>query len=259
MSIVGTTFRYDGIPSQPMGLFFGCINTSPGDTPLGGEWEYTKFRNAHNSVTTIVDSDLSENLEFSAEVISEAPLSPLQQRRICRWLFDRPNYRELRIQSPEYYGLHFDCILKKAQPILVGGNCFGYQFDVECNAPWAWEDSQYLTYRPKSGEEICIQNSSDNPDYTKPSIKLVTGSAEGIIRIINQTDNNQTVQFDPAPKNCTIVLDELGQVSSPKGSLNLQGYNGGLLRLLPGENTLRIYGELTEFSLSYQNARRVAI
>lgn len=259
MPIGENFFKYDGVSSAEFSksLRFVYVDTNSDDVAIEGSREYTKIKLSGEEQFRIVDSTLNEPYEFEAEIISDDPLSPTQTRLISNWLFYQLNYKPLEFFDEEYQGLVFYCILTDPTVIRDGLGVRGFKFKVETNSSCAWETEKIALYQ-RNLNSIIFNNTSDSHKLMIPAYQFTIGDDGGTIQIHNETLNIVTEFKDLKPSEC-VYVDKFGQIESSLKINRYQNYNKKKLKLKPGENKISITGDVIQFSIKYQNMRRVII
>jgi len=281
MAFYAANFAYDGKMSSDYGL----IITSEGS----GEGE-----NAGASVTLHVQEiyrrpkpyllgvQQSPVLEIPVKINVSGELSAMEDSAISSWLFGSMGYKKLQILQPDMQYVYFNCIFKDKSTIRVGNIIRGYTATIVCDGPFAWESAQRTFYKDynsaNSGiglvtDEIVIVNSSDNADYTFPSLSFSTNNGQTpYLQIINTTDSASRAFFlSPIESGGPYSIDNDLQIISSgdynmfpafvhyneDGTINNDtSYNW--LRLVKGKNILNISGYIRDLTISFRCARKIS-
>lgn len=257
----GLYFLYDGQFSGNYGLQIMTINkksTEAVDAGSGIEiFADSVYRNP-----TKFQYGVSQNqvLTFQMEILSEKPLSAIVRSKIQKWLFGRMSPCKLQIVQPDLQSVYFNCYLTSQQLQYIGSDCYGFNFTVECDAPWAWQLQKTYT-RTNSTGTWKFYNDSDNTDYTYPIIEFKANSSfitSGFLSIINQSDGNREFRVDNLYANEVIAIDCNKQtITSSRGRLMSENFNKKFFRLVSGMNVLTLSGECSYIKIKYSNARKV--
>lgn len=262
MSMSGFPFKFDGIMSNQYGLIIANIKTDFSETKLDGKITYATTNILSTNKFYSNGRTITDPLTFDIEIVSKESnvgFSELQLRSITKWLFTRIGYHKLEIMSKDYAGLYFNCLLTDPEPKNAGVGGFGYKFTVICDAPWAWENPKTYTYNFTTlPSTINFINNSDYEDYLVPKKVVVTAnSTGGAISIVNQENDNSSIQFTSLSANESITIDEFGQVTSSTGNLMYSKWNGTRFKFVNKDNHLYVTGNVSKIEITYQNARRI--
>ena len=274
MAFYAQDFIYDDIPSA----FYGITITSEGN----GEISSVGAGNISLMTQSIFRRPKPFFYGVQQTPVLVIPVSfklpndmdAYQESAISKWLFGQQEYRKLRIVQPDMQTIYYNCLIVDQQLQRVGNLIRGYTYNMVCDAPWAWEDSKVVSYTyPVDSyhiEEIfTINNITDNMYYTYPTIDFTTNTFGGSIYIRNLTDNagigwDRYFGLTSLSAGEVIHIDnDLEYMTSSTSTdtddlKRLTNFNNTWVRLLPGENSLKVSGHIKSFSFTYPIARKVA-
>jgi len=262
MSFFAESFIFDGVPSET----FNVHITNLGD---GGD-AYTTGSNSVDIVTQSIfnravpyfyGASQVSGLSFPCAITSPDEIVADESRFISNWLFGQMTYKKLQIVQDDMLGSYFNCFLNNPQTLRIGNKIHGYQFEVVCDAPWAWAFEKTLTKTYTDAwvsDEMAFINTSDNNDYVYPELVITHGSLSGDITIMNATDDHREFILTGLTSGEVITMDnDRGIISSSEGLLRMDNFNKNWFRLLPGYNSLHFYGRITSVDITYAPARKV--
>lgn len=274
--MIGTNFDnnffiYNDVDSQYFNnLRFLRIETEP-TKKMGGDATYKKIKAYGQHTDEIQEIHYETPISFDFEMVAEDVLSDEQVREIFQSYFDLSDYANLYIDDPEWADLHFECTMNEIEKIEKGLNnqfgVVGFKGVITCNSPFLYEgngDSDLFTTTYKIsdgtlaiGTAILFNNDSDSKDYEYPTITVKSGLTGGILTIENTTDASRKTIIgtatNPVIPSETIIIDQKTGLVTP--TTNYQKFNKLYFRILPGINSLKVTGDVIEFSFSYKKAR----
>lgn len=264
MPLAGNYFTYNGISSRNYGLFFASVAAEPSHK-YGEAAAYHTACFSANGRRDILGVRYETPLEFEAEIVSETPLDAETLREVGNWLFQSPNYAKLEIDSTDYEGIYFNCVLNQAEVYeYAAGGSYGacvLKALAICDAPWGWEEEKTKTYASSEiGSTMIFDNASDDRGYLYPKVIFTTGETGGEAVLQNITDNSRQTRVLSLNPNETVTLTpEPKQILSSTGRSLYSSFNKNFPRFLPGENHFSVTGDVVTLSITYQNARKAVI
>lgn len=274
MDFLGNHFIYNGVDSIKYGLIF--VNAG-GEEFLGlcGSPTTNTVFNRQTNKTSIIGDDYSEaKLSFELAVINETglPYSPSELRKIKRWLFSQSDYQKLyisRIDDPDSYevtssgrlGTYLNCRFINPSAVISGGGTVGYSFSVECDGAFAWQDPTIKTFTSKdiTSAGIILNVDSDYSGYTYPRVDIkVAGGKE--FSLCNTTDSPERItKFKCRDGDNDNALKGIMTINSNTNFVSGDNYDRfvdqNFPRLLNGDNTIKITGNIEEIKFTWVNRR----
>ncbi len=258
-------FFYDGINSKRFGVMFANLETEK-LRQLCAEYEYSaEYYNSLCKYSVTGRKWADSPLSVETEILSEKPIDAYNAKKIKRWLFNAPDFKKLYNKPPatnkraaNAKRLYIECVFINPQEIRISGNLFGWKCTCLLASPMAVEDSTVKTYTSFT-DTVKINVDTDYSGYTYPYIKIVTdnNTADTDISITNITDSNRTMMLTSVTAKTTVYAD--CRIGSVIDSSDISLYNSladrRFLRLLPGENELRISGDIESLEISWCNMR----
>lgn len=148
-------------------------------TPVSTK-SYSTLKNQANQKRYIYDSNYAESLTFEAEIfVNGSTITEEVSREICRKLFNSNEYKWLKLDYPEWNGIHLNCYMVLNEKIYkqtsLGYGVVGYKTTISCDAPFAWEDADNIEFIQINRElkDVNIYNDTDYEKYTFPSVYIV--------------------------------------------------------------------------------------
>lgn len=277
MEFSGSYFIYSGTSSKQYGLIFANVETSRFGK-ISGEIKNNSIFNKRDKRNYIIGEDFSDSsVQFEAEIVTDDDrvIDLVQRREIEKWLFHQPSYRKLYTEpecdafSDTYEfvdgvekRLYLNCRFVNAEKIEGNGGIIGYRFTVECDSPMAWQDPMFYTYTinnasSSSNSTITIPVDSDIRDYIYPKVTLTIGSSGGDISISNITDDSiRVTAFTGLSPNITVIMRGDG-VNYISGNYYQKFSQKNFIRLLDGDNTLSITGNIVKVEVEFNNRRYI--
>ncbi len=251
-------FLYNGISSAQYGLWVGYLNESPTDTnTVQVPYSYNLSLSPTQHVARISQYQYEETFSFPMEIISDVPVSVLQEREIFKWLIDSPKFKKLEFFNYGDTGsilerTYYNCVISNPKRIFANAGIVGWEVTVITDAPYAWAKKKTYSY---STPTFNHWNGSDEPAYTYPLVQITIGNTGGDISIKNTT-TGETFQIKGTVANDSIQIDEYRQVVA---NLTANIYNNcsGKLRLIQGRNQFSLTGDIANVAFSYSDARKV--
>lgn len=275
MELSGSHYIYDNVFSRDYGLIFANVNTDR-QVILNGTTETVSMFNKKNKAKYFLDDEyVNSPLSFAAEIVTcdGHTLNVHEQRDISRWMFNKQGYGRLFIDPAddidgESCGLvngeekkfYLNCRFINPSRIEGNGGVVGFRFTMECDSYMLWQEATVQTYNVNlQGEDhntaIEINVDSDMNDYIYPRLKIQVGAIGGDIRIINNTDSStRETAFKNISENVELRMN--GDTNEIAPADNYSKFSGrNFLRLLPGGNSITVYGNIDTITFEWENRR----
>lgn len=251
-------FLYNGVSGAQYGLWAGYVNDSPNDNnTIQVPYSYELAISPTLHTARITNTVYEETYTFQMEIISDVPVSQIQEREILGWLIDSPSFKRLELFTYGTSGsfferTHYNCILSNPQRIYGNAGVVGWTVSVITDAPYAWADRQSYSYQAFP----CVHfNRSDEPAYTYPVIEIAIGTKGGAVSIKNTTTGEVFAISDTIASD-TIRIDEYRQVSAVS-TPHIYDKCSGKIRLVRGANQFEVTGDIVKITFYYADARKV--
>jgi len=266
MSFYAANFIYDSIISSEYGLRISSDNSN--ESSSGANVELYTQQIYRRPKVYLLGVQQAPVLTIPIYITVPDQLSSTESSVISKWLFGRMNYKKLQIIQSDMQYVYYNCIFTDPTVERVGNVIRGYHSNIVCDSPFAWEYPKTLTYNYQSlkpqyaiGGSLVINNTSDNADYTYPSVEFTMNNSGGLLSITNATDGSRVFSFTGLSAGETIAVDNDIQTitSSISGANRLSNFvDYKWLRYVPGINTLWILGDITTISFTHQFAKKIS-
>lgn len=264
MFFSGNSFIYNNKSSDLYGLYFANVNLTPTNY-FGGDIEFSNLSLKRSGKQYRLDTKYNKPLTFDVEILSEYLITQNILHEINAWLFNQLDYKKLYVNDEDYtyHNIYFNCYFTNVERIEgcigdQGHGIYGFKCTMICDAPWAWEDEQTITYTAPFSSYLIFNNNSDCNDYMYPKVQLKTGLTGGDVTIQQVTDGNRLTTFTGLSANETIIMSVEPKLVTSSLLLNhYETFNKNWMRFLVGENRFTITGDVTEFKITYSNTRAV--
>lgn len=271
MAFHAANFIYDTTISSEYGL--RITSEEDGEGTVGGAnvelYTQTIYRRPKPYLLGVQQAPV---LTMPIRITTPNDLASTEASVVSNWLFGQMNYKKLTILQPDMQYVYFNCIFTSPQVIRIGNTIRGFTATIVCDSPFAWEYPHTISYAYGGGgliqDSIIINNTSDNADYTYPSISFAMNVFGGNISVINNSDSViRAFTFTGLSSNETITVNNDLQIitSSIAGENRLTNFsntsgsaNYKWLRLVPKQNNISIEGNISSLEFTYQNARKIS-
>lgn len=256
MSFYALDFVFNGVSSRSYGLTIISNNSGVDEyTLLRQKLETNKSLNATKSFILDLKDDV--NTEFELYMKSENPLTTHEINRISDWLCPQDTqYKKLFILQDDMLDYHYNCKIKRIDITTYGNIPYVLKCTIECDSQFVWSNIKTKTFNITSLPYVC---NLQNPSYekeTKPIYKIKCDSADGTIKIVNNT-LDKYMELTNLSKDEIITIDtNILSITSSLEILRLGDFNKVFLPLARGTNKFTITGNISTFEIQYQLAKR---
>ena len=271
----GCHFEYGEFLSYKHNLVFAHLDTSA-DNRIQGDISYRYLSDKRNQRRYEVCPDYASSyFEADVEIVTEDSrrLAANEQKDICKALFGRRGFERLylsmaddpwaktyRYNNNDLKRYYLRCRFLSPSVIEdASGGVIGYRCHMSCDSLMFWEDLTSVRFAvghsaPEDISEITVTVDTDLEEYVYPTVTVTTGSIGGEVQIINTTDNSGRItRFVELPADAQIVMD--GALCYVSQEYYGKFAGGNFIRLLNGENRMRISGDVRSVTVEY-SARR---
>lgn len=267
--IYGSHFTFGETDSRQHGIVLANAGTSRMLQLRGSREGVTIFNKKSNRRYLIEDDRSSSPISFDVDIVTESGrrLESFEKRTLEKWLFNQRGYRRLYIDTDGAYE-YVDGVLKRCylncrfvnpEKIEGNGGIVGYKATLEADSDMFWQDptvTQFDFTGLSATEEktVTVNVDTDFDGYVYPTVTLQTGESGGEITFANDSDDTTRITkfVDLTPLSSITMNGETNYISGGAYS-NLARRN--FIRLLDGENVLRINGDVASVEIEY-SARR---
>lgn len=264
MAFYAANFIYDSVISSEYGLHItsgdGDSNWSAASVELHTQSIYRRPRNY------LLGVQQTPVLSIPVQINVPVELSAEESAAVSSWLFGQMNYKKLQIIQSDMQYVYFNCIFTSPQLIRVGNIIRGFSSTIVCDSPFAWEFPKTTTYSYNANgymayEDITMVNSSDNPDYTYPTISFTMNNIGGGLTITNNSDTSgsssrEFIFTGLSAGEVITVNNDYQLITSSTGTNRLSNFNYKWLRYVPKANELHVEGNISSLSFTNQFARK---
>lgn len=272
--IYGSHFEYGGIDSSTYGLIIANVESTRFNQVAGTITPVTLF-SKRGKKNYLIDDDYSGSpLSFEVDIVTddEHTLSQSDRRAIERWLFNRHSYRKLylnRTENPDTVEtvdgsekrLYMNCRFINAFYLEYQCGIVGYRVTLATDCGYWWQDAVTKTFSLGHTSEnastvIHVDVDADVDDYTYPKVTVIMNSSGGDLYITNNTDSDtRMTAFTALPAGATVTIDSNYNFIS--GQYYDHFYRQYFPRLLTGNNTITVRGNVQSIAFEYSNRRNL--
>lgn len=262
MGFYAKSFTYNGEMSEYYNLQIASMDSGGATSNNGsGSIDIIDDFIFRNPVPYFYGVKYNSKLSFPVAFFSPDEVTAVDISYIQQWLFGDLQYRNLAIVQPDMDGIYFKCIFTDPQIIKAGNLIRGISGTAICNSQWAFTYPRTITYEygsAPSDTEIRFFNNSHYKGYNRPIVSFKMDSSGGDLSVVNESDDSREFLFESLSARETITTNSsLGQVQSDLGLRRLSNFNKNFLRLKNGLNVLKVTGNISELSITYEFVRRL--
>lgn len=272
--IYGSHFEYGGVSSRLYDLIIVNADTSR-VTQLSGEKEsVTIFSRIANKRYLIDDDYSSSPITFDIEIMTDSDrcLEHAERRQIEKWLFNKRSYRKLymdiaddeRGETYEYVNgeqkrNYLNCRLVNPEKLEGNGGVVGYKATLEADSNMFWQDpigQEFAVYNSSesASSNVTLTVDTDLEEYIYPKVTIQMGSSGGNVIIANNNDDStRQTKFVGLGALATVVMN--GELNYVSGQYYEKFADRNFIRLLDGENTFTITGDVATIKFEYSVRR----
>lgn len=267
-------FEYGDFCSREYGLIFAHVDTQS-FLQVAGTIDTVGVFNKRDYIKYPMRSDYSNSpISFDIEIVNECgdAIQHEDRRVIERALFNKHGYKKMYIDieddafgetyefvDGEQKRLYMNCRFMNPERIENGnGLVVGYKCTIESDRGYLTQDQITKTFSDSDISDgsgvVSINVDTDVDEYIYPIINIISGSTGGTISIINNTDDSARVtKFITIPPSSTITMN--GTVNYISGQYYDKFAKQNFVRLLDGENSITVSGDVDSISFTWSNRR----
>lgn len=256
MAVSALSFIYNNIPSEDFGLYIGefdssVIKTDMASTNIEFIQDHISER-SENFIYKVIQSE--KNISFDLNLFSYDYLSKSDISYVDNWLFANKKPKPLVFCQGDMSTYTFHAIFSNNQIVYHGNRAIGFKCKVVLDSTFAYENKQTEVISVFSDEstKVRFNNLSGGINYLYPEISWTCNKDNGMLEIINSSDNNRRFFIDGLKTGEKITIDKWQQIDSSLGLLRRDNCNGGWLRLRNGINILSVKGDTGNLNMTYQ-------
>ena len=267
MAFVGNSFTFDNISSERYGLFI--ITKDSKDTVDISDYKSDVIKTNRQSKFHPLKQTIEKPSEIPISICSETPLSRNQLDQIDSWLFRNDGkFRKLRINQEDMEGYYYNCRLINLSGDTFANNIHVINAVMQCDSIYAWANPQTRVINITSTPTNFKFTNISSEDMLKPVYTIKVGMVYGLLggeilnnRYIKITDTttNEYMELSGLLDNEIIKIDTEHEIitSDKRTSGVLDLFNKNFMRLSRGKHEFLIEGDILEFKMMYQNARKI--
>lgn len=276
LQLTETHFEYGGVSSRQYGLMFANVDTTRNLSLTGAVTSSNIF--SKKEARRFFTGDLYEDSPFSidVEIVTDdgCMIDAQKMRAIEKWLFHSQSYKKLYFDScDDRHGFTYEysnggikrtylnCRFINPERIDGIGGIYGYKATLEADSLLAWQDTTEITFNAPAGgfvgdnSLIHIVTDTDFKDYIYPRVTITVGTTGGSINIFNSSDSSERyTSIGSLDGNESIILDGRFNYVSPDSIYGRLGHKN-FIRLMDGDNTISITGDVASIKFEWNNRR----
>lgn len=271
MDLSGCRFIYAGVPSERYGLQFVNCDTSEYKQINGGT-KSTNIYNRRSKRNYFVCDDYSDSpVSFDIEIAacSGEAFTPAELREIERWLFNRKGYYKLYIQEEdgiegETYDIvdvqkkhyYVNCRFTNPSKLIGSGGVIGFKATLESDSHLLRQDATSVTFTLSGNQSFTVMADTDMNEYIYPKVTFTVGSSGGDISVVNNSDDSTRLTgFRGITAGIEFTMN--GELNYISGNNYTKFYDRNFIRLLPGENSIAVTGDVQKIKLEWENRKYI--
>lgn len=256
MAFNGNYFILDNISSERYGLKMTTVNNDK-------KINVSSYKS--NRVKPIGQSKYEATKQFDDEpsdlvltIYSEKPIPRQDIDIVEKWLFKNTNdYRKLYIIQDDMSGFYYNCRLRKLEVETIFDMPYLVNCAFERDSIYVWENVKTINISPTTLPHSFrfINNSSEST--MKPIYEFTCNKNNGEITLKDTTTNEELKLINLQENEKIVVNSETLIVTSDKRLLILDNFNLNFMRLTEGVHNFELNGDVSNFKMTYQNARKI--
>jgi hypothetical protein len=278
MAFYAANFIYNGIMSSEYGLRITSNLEEGIGVNVGADVELKTESLYRRPKEYLLGVQQTPVLQLPVEISVLGELSAAEDSVVSNWLFGNMNYKKLQIVQPDMQYVYYNCIFTGKNTNRTGNIITGYTAVIYCDSPFAWEFPKTITYDYGGNtyvvnDDIKINNTSDNADYTYPTVVFKMNIFGGDLSIINSDDDDREFLFEDLSPSETVTVDnDLQIITTNKAGVNrlenFVQYDGNneiidatsykWMRYVKGVNNLAISGNIETIAFTHQFAKKMS-
>lgn len=263
MAFYGSTFIYDGVPSEEYGLQIINFETGLQEGMSAGASTIIEEYQIHRTKPYFYKRVHHTSLEFEFTVGDCNKRTAIDFDSINRWMLGRSSYKKLQIVQGDMVDTYFNVIFINATPIYVGNFLYAIRYTAHCDSGFGWSLPKYATHVGHLSNTVnvnlpAIYNDSAEDGYVYPVVRFKSKSSTGLV-IKNLAEPSRLLSFTGGLLVDEVVtIDNINKIiTSNQNRKLMQYFSSNWLRLLPGENIINLYGRFQDFIMVYQFSRKI--
>ena len=222
-----------------MGVVSVRLNTGLFSVPYASGQDIIEERVPHRDKPYFFKTE-KRPMEFELTFSTiDGGLTPARRHSLARWLI-KDYYAELQFVGD--MTKMYRVIAISDVEFVTNGNDEGYfSIQFRCDAPWAWSNLIVERYACMTGRTINISNKTNVAKYHYPEIEIRSIWSQNI-SFVNLREPNRIFSLTGIVTEERIYFDNENRriITDLPATYRLKNFNRNWLRLMQGENTIRI-------------------
>ena len=230
MSFYGTSFIFDGIPCEEMGLImYDFSNAKQSETMFSSDLTISEDRISGRLRPLMYGGSVNAPLTFNMvmcasedSIYYNEPLDRWDLQKISSWLTGHKQYKWLEIVQPDMEDYRYRCIITELKAVEVAGNKWGLSCKVTCDSPYAYmKPIEYIINK----SSYAIHSPMSYNDFYYPLITINKYSPGNLgIKISNEKEE-YTFLMENIPLSLgKIIIDSENEIITCNSGLNVYQY-----------------------------------
>lgn len=256
MAVSAMSFIFDNKSSEDFGVYIGgfdnnAIKNDMASTNIQFIQDFLPSR-GENFIYGIVQNET--NLQFKLNMFGYDYFSKNDISYIDNWLFANKKPKKLMFCQEDMATYTYMAVFSKNEIIYHCNRPIGFECDVVCDSAYAYEAKKTEVYNIVNSKytNIRFNNLSGGINYLYPEISWTCNKDNGVLTIVNLSDNNRTFTITGLKVGEKITIDKFFQITSSLGLYRCENCNKEWLRLRNGINNIRIIGDTGKLYMTYQ-------
>ena len=202
--------------------------------------------------------DYSDPLIFKLTIANKdgTYIDANKERMLKKWLC-KENRNWLNFDQIDAADKYFYCVIHNPRKISAGNLTIAIEFDVECDAGFAWSKLYQRTYTTSSGTlNFKFFNTVDFDGYLLSPIFIITPLVNGTIKIKNNTTGDEMIINNCVTTEVITMDNETERFNSNNGRVLLDDWNKVVIDFLEGINDITLTGNFS-LQLEYRLPMRI--
>jgi phage-related protein len=255
MGFYGTSFIFDGVPSEEYGMMIYDVGSSKQDETAFVSSKFIEDRISRRYDPLFYGQTYNDPLEFKLtfglhpELIDQGKhFDRYDFERIASWLTGRNGYKWLTICGEDADYVRYKCQITELE--IVEGGVYPQVFTckVSCDSPFGYTREMVFNYVCTDTLSPILHSRSTYNGFYYPKMTIALNGASEI-SVTNQSDGGRIFSFSGIPaafQNAILTIDCLNQTIVSSTGDNMYPYcNKRFFRLIRGDNNLSISGNCT--------------
>jgi len=247
VSFQGTSFIFDGIPSETYGLVLANFDSGKqGAANYGGSMKVHEDRIAARATGLDYGATMNEALSFPLSFVTchdGHSFDRYDQAAIAGWLTGHKDFKTLAMCQEAMEGIFYKWRITQLEALEAGMRQVGFTGTVVCDGPYAYRTAPDTV--AENTTSLLFRNLSNVNDYYRPIIELrCTGNS---LSIVNEVDGSQFTLSGMPNRDKLITIDCQNQtMMSDDGTSLYPLWNLDIVKRFPrflrGDNPLTLSG-----------------